>query len=126
MTDACASATDCGSIGDPAGPELHTHQAHYQGELAVADGARRAHHARLPRPAAGDLHRARAGLGRPDLEGAQAAGLDAFELVADFPTSTKGYTVEADFGHVTLVFDRASRELGRCGDGRARRVGGHP
>ena len=22
-------------IGDPAGPELHTHQAHYQGELAV-------------------------------------------------------------------------------------------
>ena len=22
-------------IGDPAGPELHTHQAHYQGEIAV-------------------------------------------------------------------------------------------
>ena len=22
-------------VGDPAGPELHTHQAHYQGELAV-------------------------------------------------------------------------------------------
>ena len=45
------------------------------------------------------------------LDGAQAAGLDAFELVADFPTSIKGYSVEADFGHVTLVFDRASREL---------------
>ena len=22
-------------VGDPAGPELHTHQAHYQGQLAV-------------------------------------------------------------------------------------------
>ena len=34
-TAGCGSPTGCGSIGDPAGPELHTHQAHYQGEIAV-------------------------------------------------------------------------------------------
>ena len=98
-------------IGDPAGPELHTHQAHYQGELAV----RMAHgetitpdYRALPRATYTEPELASVGL---TLEGARAAKLDAFELVADFPTSIKGYTVEADFGHVTLVFDRASREL---------------
>jgi pyruvate/2-oxoglutarate dehydrogenase complex dihydrolipoamide dehydrogenase (E3) component len=45
------------------------------------------------------------------LDGARAAGLDAFELVADFATSARGYGVEATFGHVTIVVDRASREL---------------
>ena len=98
-------------IGDPAGPELHTHQAHYQGELAVrmARGEPIAPDYRaLPRATYTEPELASVGL---TLEGAQAAGLDAFELVADFPTSIKGYSVEADFGHVTLVFDRASREL---------------
>ena len=43
--------------GDPAGPELHTHQAHYQGELAVRMALGEVGHARLPGPAAGDVHR---------------------------------------------------------------------
>ena len=45
------------------------------------------------------------------LEEAMAAGLDAFEVVADFPTTAKGYSVEAAFGHVTIVVDRGSGQL---------------
>jgi mercuric reductase len=45
------------------------------------------------------------------LEGAREAGIDAFELVADFATSTRGYGIEARLGHVTIVVDRATREL---------------
>jgi mercuric reductase len=45
------------------------------------------------------------------LDGALDAGLDAFELVADFATSAKGYAVQAKLGHVTIVVDRRSREL---------------
>ena len=45
------------------------------------------------------------------LDQAREAGLDAFELVADFTKSAKGYSVEAEFGHVTIVIDRTSREL---------------
>jgi pyruvate/2-oxoglutarate dehydrogenase complex dihydrolipoamide dehydrogenase (E3) component len=45
------------------------------------------------------------------LEQAREAGIDAFELVADFPQSAKGYSVEATTGHVTIVVDRATREL---------------
>jgi pyruvate/2-oxoglutarate dehydrogenase complex dihydrolipoamide dehydrogenase (E3) component len=45
------------------------------------------------------------------LEGARNAGLGAFEVVADFPTTAKGYSVEAAFGHVTIVVDRGSGEL---------------
>ena len=51
-------------VGDPAGPELHTHQAHYQGELAVrmALGEDVAPDYRaLP---AGDLHGSRGGVRR--------------------------------------------------------------
>ncbi len=51
-----------------------------------------------------------ASVGR-SLEQAQADGVDAFEVVADFPTTAKGYSVEATFGHVTIVVDRASRQL---------------
>jgi dihydrolipoamide dehydrogenase len=45
------------------------------------------------------------------LDGAREAGLDAFELVADFAKSTRGYALQAKFGHITIVVDRASREL---------------
>ena len=45
------------------------------------------------------------------LDQALAAGLDAFEAVADFATTAKGYSVEADGGHVTIVIDRATRQL---------------
>ena len=97
--------------GDPAGPELHTHQAHYQGELAVrmalGDDVTPDYRA-LPRATYTDPELAFVGV---TLEQATAAGLDAFEAVADFPTTAKGYSVEAEFGHVTIVVDRASRQL---------------
>ena len=37
--------------------------------------------------------------------------MDAFELKADFAKNTRGYALEATMGHVTIVVDRASREL---------------
>ena len=98
-------------IGDPAGPELHTHQAHYQGELAVriALGADvRPDYRALPRATYTDPEAASVGL---TLDQAKAAGIDAVEYVADFATSSRGYSVEADLGHVTVTFDRATREL---------------
>jgi pyruvate/2-oxoglutarate dehydrogenase complex dihydrolipoamide dehydrogenase (E3) component len=98
-------------IGDPAGPELHTHQAHYQGELAVRMALGEdvtPDYRALPRATYLDPELSFVGY---SLEGAQAAGIDAFELVADFPTTSKGYSVEATFGHVTIVVDRASHQL---------------
>lgn len=98
-------------VGDPAGPELHTHQAHYQGEVAVrmALGEEVVPDYRaLPRATYTDPEAAFVGV---TLEQARSDGLDAFEEVADYPTSTKGYAVEARTGHVTIVVDRRSRQL---------------
>jgi len=97
--------------GDAAGPELHTHQAHYQGGLAVrmALGEDVAPDYRaLPRATYTDPEAAFVGL---TLDDARGAAIDAFELVADFAKSTRGYGVEATVGHVTIVVDRATREL---------------
>jgi dihydrolipoamide dehydrogenase len=98
-------------IGDPAGPELHTHQAHYQGELAVrmAMGLKVTPDYRaLPRSTYTDPEASSVGL---TLDQARAAGVDAVEYVADFATSSKGYSVEAEIGHVTVTFDRATRQM---------------
>ncbi len=98
-------------VGDPAGPELHTHQAHYQGELAVRMALGEdvtPDYRALPRATYTDPEAASVGL---SIEQATAAGLGAFEVVADFATSAKGYSVEADLGHVTIVVDRGSRQL---------------
>ncbi len=97
--------------GDAAGPELHTHQGHYQGELAVRMALGEAvtpDYRALPRATYTDPEAAFVGL---SLEQAQAAGVDAFELVADFPKTARGYSVEATMGHVTIVVDAASRQL---------------
>ncbi|MEO5940212.1 MAG: NAD(P)/FAD-dependent oxidoreductase [Candidatus Limnocylindrales bacterium] len=98
-------------IGDPAGPELHTHQGHYQGEVAVrmALGMQLTPDYRaLPRATYTDPEAASVGL---TLDQAKAAGIDAVEFVADFATSSKGFAVEAKIGHVTITFDRATREM---------------
>ncbi len=98
-------------IGDPAGPELHTHQGHYQGEIAVrmALGETiKPDYRALPRATYTDPEASSVGM---TLDEAREAGLDAFELVADFATSSRGYAVQATFGHVTIVVDRVSREL---------------
>jgi pyruvate/2-oxoglutarate dehydrogenase complex dihydrolipoamide dehydrogenase (E3) component len=99
------------TIGDVAGPELHTHQGHYQGELAVRIALGEdvsPDYRALPRATYTDPEAAFVGL---SLEQATSAGLDAFECVADFPHTSKGYSVEATVGHVTIVVDRGSREL---------------
>ncbi len=98
-------------IGDPAGPELHTHQGHYQGVMAVrmalGDDVTPDYRA-LPRATYTDPELAFVGL---SLEQAIAGGYDAFEEVADFATTAKGYSVEATFGHVTIVVDRRTTQL---------------
>jgi pyruvate/2-oxoglutarate dehydrogenase complex dihydrolipoamide dehydrogenase (E3) component len=98
-------------VGDPAGPELHTHQGHYQGELAVRMALGEAvlpDYRALPRATYTDPEAASVGM---TLEQAHLAGLDAFECVADFTRTAKGYSVEAETGHVTIVVDRTSEEL---------------
>lgn len=98
-------------VGDAAGPELHTHQAHYQGGLAVRMALGETiepDYRALPRATYTDPEAAFVGR---TLEQAREAGFDAFELVADFATSTRGYGVEATMGHVTIVVDRATTEL---------------
>jgi pyruvate/2-oxoglutarate dehydrogenase complex dihydrolipoamide dehydrogenase (E3) component len=98
-------------VGDPAGPELHTHQAHYQGELAVRMALGldvRPDYRALPRATYTDPEAASVGL---SLDQATAAGIDAVEYVADFATSSRGYALEAELGHLTVTFDRATREL---------------
>lgn len=97
-------------IGDPAGPELHTHLAHYQGEMAVmiamGDDVRPDFRA-IPRATYTDPETASVGL---QLHEAREQGIDAREFTVDIGTSAKGYVVEAQ-GHVTIVVDRASRTL---------------
>ena len=112
-------------IGDPAGPEMHTHTAHYQGEMADPDGARRRRppdYTALPRCTYTDPEAAFVGL---TLEQAARPGRDAFELVADLGTTAKGYVAEAS-GHVTIVVDRAEQVLLGRRDRRPRRHRGDP
>ena len=45
------------------------------------------------------------------LDQAFEAGRDAFELVADFAKTARGYGVEATSGHLTIVVDRQTRRL---------------
>jgi pyruvate/2-oxoglutarate dehydrogenase complex dihydrolipoamide dehydrogenase (E3) component len=98
-------------IGDPAGPELHTHQAHYQGEVAIrmAMGQDlKPDYRALPRATYTEPEAASVGL---TLDQAKAAGIEAVEFTADFATSSRGFGLEADLGHVTVTFDRATRQL---------------
>ena len=98
-------------IGDPAGPELHTHQAHYQGELAVRMALGQDIHPdyrALPRATYTEPEAASVGL---TLDQAKGEGIDAAEYVAEFATSSRGYALEEKIGHVTVTFDRATRQM---------------
>jgi dihydrolipoamide dehydrogenase len=75
--------------------------------MALGDKVRPDYRA-LPRATYTDPEAAFVGL---SAEQARDAGLDAFELVADYATSSKGYGIEAKVGHVTIVVDRGTREL---------------
>jgi pyruvate/2-oxoglutarate dehydrogenase complex dihydrolipoamide dehydrogenase (E3) component len=99
------------AVGDAAGPELHTHQAHYQGELAARMALGESvtpDYRALPRATYSDPEAAFVGM---TVDAAMEAGIDAFELVAEFGKSSRGYAVEAKLGHITIVVDRGSREL---------------
>jgi pyruvate/2-oxoglutarate dehydrogenase complex dihydrolipoamide dehydrogenase (E3) component len=99
------------AAGDAGGPELHTHQAHYQGELvarmALGEQVTPDYRA-LPRATYTDPEAAFVGV---TVDAAREAGLDAFEQVAEFAKSSRGYGIEATLGHITIVVDRGSREL---------------
>jgi pyruvate/2-oxoglutarate dehydrogenase complex dihydrolipoamide dehydrogenase (E3) component len=97
--------------GDVAGPELHTHQGHYQGELAVRMALGlpgEPDYRALPRATYTDPELGFVGV---TVEAARAAGLDAFELSADLATSARGTTTEAELGHATIVVDRGSSTI---------------
>ncbi len=96
--------------GDVAGPELHTHTAHYQGELAAMLALGDDVHVDLqaiPRATYTDPETASVGL---LVEQAAERGIDAVEFTQDLAKSARGYVIEAQ-GHVTIVVDRASRAL---------------
>jgi pyruvate/2-oxoglutarate dehydrogenase complex dihydrolipoamide dehydrogenase (E3) component len=96
--------------GDPAGPEMHTHVSHYQGEMAariaLGDDVAPDYRA-IPRAVYTDPETGSVGL---LLEEAQKRGIDAEELTADLATSAKGYAAEAE-GHVSIVVDRGAGTL---------------
>src|SRR5918999_1120325 len=96
--------------GDVAGPEMHTHLGHYNGEAAVrvalGDDYRPFLDA-IPRATYTDPETASVGL---LLEQAKERGIDAAEYTVDIGTSSKGYTTESQ-GHVTIVVDRSKRRL---------------
>lgn len=96
--------------GDPAGPEMHTHLAVYQGEMVarialgedVRPDQRAIPHATYTEPPT-------AGVGL-QLGEARDRGLDAFEETTDYATTAPGYIAEAA-GHVTITVDRRARVL---------------
>ena len=96
--------------GDVAGPELHTHLAHYEGEMAarmaLGDDVE-PDVSVIPRATYTDPETASVGL---QLEQAREAGIDAAELTQDLATTAKGYVSQSE-GHVTIVYDRAQRTL---------------
>jgi pyruvate/2-oxoglutarate dehydrogenase complex dihydrolipoamide dehydrogenase (E3) component len=98
-------------IGDPAGPEMFTHVGHYQGGLAVRMAMGEdvtPDYRAIPRAVYLEPEVASVGL---SVEQARDAGADAFELVADFATTARGYGLEAAFGHLAIVVDRSSTAL---------------
>lgn len=103
-------APDVYVIGDPAGPVLQTHVAHYQGTLAVrialGEDLRFDGHA-IPRAIFTDPETGSVGI---TLEEAEARGLNAFEEVQDLAKTARGYVSDAG-GHVTVVVDRGTGRL---------------
>jgi pyruvate/2-oxoglutarate dehydrogenase complex dihydrolipoamide dehydrogenase (E3) component len=96
--------------GDPAGPEMHTHISHYEGEMAarIALGEEVTPDFRaIPRAIYTDPEATSVGL---LLEEAKERGLQAEELTSDLASSAKGEAAEAQ-GHVTIVVDRGAGTL---------------
>jgi dihydrolipoamide dehydrogenase len=96
--------------GDPAGPEMHTHLAHYQGEMvvrmALGDDVKPDYRA-IPRCVYTDPETGGVGMTAGE---ASAAGHDPVEFSEDLGKTAKGYVADAG-GHVTIVVDRGTRQL---------------
>ena len=96
--------------GDPAGPEMHTHVAHYQGEMvvrmALGDDVKPDYRA-IPRCVYTDPEIGGVGM---TSEEARAAGHDPVEYSEDLGKTAKGFVATAT-GHVTIVVDKVTREL---------------
>jgi dihydrolipoamide dehydrogenase len=103
-------ADDVYVAGDPAGPEMHTHLAIYQGEMvariALGEDVRPDHRA-IPHATYTDPQTAGVGL---QLDEAIERGHDAFEETIDYATTAVGEIAEAA-GHVSIVVDRGNRVL---------------
>jgi pyruvate/2-oxoglutarate dehydrogenase complex dihydrolipoamide dehydrogenase (E3) component len=98
------------AAGDPAGPEMHTHVSHYEGQMAarIALGEAVVPDFRaLPRATYTDPETASVGL---QVEEARESGFDAVELTQDLARTAKGYVAEAE-GHISIVVDRRSQTL---------------
>ncbi|MEX2135706.1 MAG: NAD(P)/FAD-dependent oxidoreductase [Chloroflexota bacterium] len=96
--------------GDPAGPEMHTHVSHYEGEMTarIALGDEVTPDLRaIPRAIYTNPEAASVGL---LVEEAQERGIDADELTSDLASTAKGEAAEAE-GHVTIVVDRVAGTL---------------
>ena len=98
-------------IGDPIGHELSTHLGHYEGEMAariaLGDDVT-VDFSATPRVVYTDPETAAVGL---RIDQALERGIDAFEETTGFPKSTKGYLVEADRGHLSIVVDRKRKVM---------------
>jgi pyruvate/2-oxoglutarate dehydrogenase complex dihydrolipoamide dehydrogenase (E3) component len=96
--------------GDPAGPEMHTHVSHYEGEMtariALGEDVTPDFRA-IPRAVYTDPETASVGL---LLKEAKERGIDADELTAGLATTAKGEAAEAE-GHVSIVVDRGAGTL---------------
>jgi len=103
-------ADDVYVAGDPAGPEMHTHLAVYQGEMvariALGEDVRPDHRA-IPHATYTDPQTAGTGL---QLDEAIQGGHNAFEETADYATTAVGEIAEAA-GHVSIVVGRRNRAL---------------
>ncbi|HUG46956.1 MAG TPA: NAD(P)/FAD-dependent oxidoreductase [Candidatus Limnocylindria bacterium] len=106
-------APDVYLAGDPAGPEMHTHLAHYEGELAarIALGDEVVPDLRaIPRATYTDPETASVGL---TVEQALEQGFEVTERTLELAQTAKGYVSQAT-GHVTIVVDRERGTLLGC------------
>ena len=96
--------------GDPAGPEMHTHLAVYQGQvvarIALGEDVKPDHRA-IPHAIYTDPQAAGVGL---QVDEARELGYDAVEETQDYATTAPGDIAEAA-GHVTITVDRRERVL---------------
>jgi pyruvate/2-oxoglutarate dehydrogenase complex dihydrolipoamide dehydrogenase (E3) component len=96
--------------GDPAGPEMHTHVSHYEGEMtariALGEDVTPDFRA-IPRALYTDPESASVGL---LVDEATERGINAEELTKDLAKTAKGEAAEAE-GHVTIVVDRGAGTL---------------